>query len=349
VTDYNFIIVGQGIAGSLLAHQLINAGQKVLVIDDHNPTGATIVSSGVMNPITGRGYTKTWLADEIFPFAESTFKQIEAETQSNFLSPLSILKIFPSVKDINDWSARCKSEGYEAYLNNDSIIRLNGEQVHNPHGCFEVSGGMRLDVITFIEAYRQYLKTNDCLLNETFDFSALGLTAQGVSYKGNTAQKIIFSEGAAVVNNPYFNHLPFRYNKGQSLIIDIPGYSETCMLKGEALILPYKNGLYYVGATYENNFTTTGPTEAGKNEMLAKINEMLACPYKVVDHVSGVRPTVKDRRPMIGVHPQHPQVALFNGMGTKGISLAPYFAQHFTEHLLSGVPLMPAVDMKRFG
>lgn len=302
-----------------------------------------------MNPITGRGYTKTWLADEIFPFAEKIFRQIEAETQSNFLSPLSILKIFPSVKDINDWSARCNSAGYEAYLYNDNIIKLPAEQVHNPHGCFEVNGGMSMDAAVFLQAYRQYLKANNSLLEEGFDFNALELNADGVKYKEYKAQQIIFSEGAAVINNPYFNHLPFRYNKGQSLIIEIPGYSETCMLKGEALILPYKDGLYYVGATYENNFNTPGPTEEGKTELLEKIDEMLACPYKVVGHLAGIRPTVKDRRPLMGVHPQHSQVALFNGMGTKGISLAPYFAQHFTEHLLTGTPLIAAVDMKRFG
>lgn len=302
-----------------------------------------------MNPITGRGYTKTWLADEIFPFAEQTFRQIEAVTNSSFLSALPILKIFPSVKDINDWSARCNSEGYETFLSNDNILELNPEQVHNPYGCFEVSGGMKLDVSAFLSAYRRYLQANNCLLEEEFDFDALELKEGVVSYKEHHAERIIFCEGATVINNPYFNHLPFRYNKGQSLIIDIPGYTHTCMLKGEALILPYKDGLYYVGATYENNFNTPGPTEEGKAELLGKINEMLACPYQVVAHLAGMRPTVKDRRPLMGVHAKHAQIALFNGMGTKGISLAPYFARHFVEHLLNGMPLMPAVDMKRFG
>ena len=71
-------------------------------------------------------------------------------------------------------------------------------------------------------------------------------------------------------------------------------------------------------------------------------------PFEVVDHKAAVRPTVKERRPFIGIHPNHKQIGIFNGLGAKGVLLAPFFASHFSEYLLGKTELMKEIDVKRF-
>lgn len=48
-------------------------------------------------------------------------------------------------------------------------------------------------------------------------------------------------------------------------------------------------------------------------------------PYNVVEHKAGVRPSVSDRRPVLGPCKDYEQLVVFNGLGTKGVSLAPFF------------------------
>jgi len=346
----DFIIVGQGIAGSMLSWFLIKENQKVLVIDNFNNSSATHVASGITNPITGRKFVKTWLADELIPFAQSTFAEFEELFQQQLLHPLTIVKLFDSIKAQNDWSARCATPGYLPYLKNEQITYLNPQKVKNDFGGFEINGGSKLEASMFLTHYRNLLQQKELLLEEKFIFADLDVHESFVAYRGKKAKAIIFCEGANAIENPYFKFLPFQLAKGECLILKIEDFYADRIINGEVFIMPTATkDEYYIGSTHQWHFDDDKASEIGKNELLGNLSTVLTAPYKIVDHKSAIRPTVKDRRPFIGFHTEHKNVGIFNGMGTKGISLAPYFAKRFTDYLLHSKPLMKEVDIIRFG
>jgi glycine/D-amino acid oxidase-like deaminating enzyme len=345
----DFIIVGQGIAGSMLSWFLMKDNQQILVIDKFNPSSATHVAPGVTNPITGRKFVKTWLADELIPFANTTYNQFEELFQDTLLHPLSIIKLFDSVKAQNDWSVRSAMPGYDAYLKNEQVINLDPEKVKNDFGGFEINGSTKLDASKFLIHYRRLLQQKELLLDESFNFEALELHDGFVVYQGKKARRIIFCEGANAINNPYFKFLPFQLAKGECLVLKIDDFYADRVISGEVGILPtfINKDEYFMGATHEWHFDDDLPSEKGKNELLGNLSTVLNAPYQILQHRSAIRPTVKDRRPFLGFHPEYKNVGIFNGMGTKGLSLAPFFARHFMQHLVNGTPLMKEVDIKR--
>ena len=345
----DFIIVGQGIAGTMLSWHLIKAGQKLVVIDNYSPSSASNIASGITNPITGRRFVKTWLADELLPYAEQTYQELEQFFEKEFLKPIKIFRVFDSVKSQNDWSTRCGTAEYKRYLSNTQITYLDSEKVKNQFGCFEINGGTKLLVENLLSVYRDYLKHHNFLSDEEFDFNSLRISSSSVSYKGITAKKIIFCEGAGAIKNPYFKFLPFQLSKGECLNICIENFYDDRLISGEILLMPTdSSNEYYIGATHDWNFENSFPSDTGRNELLGNLSAVLQRSFDIVNQRAAVRPTVKDRRPFVGFHPEHPSIGIFNGMGTKGISLAPYFANHFVQNLLEERELMPEVDIKRF-
>lgn len=320
-----------------------------MIVDDTTFISPSRVTSGIVNPITGRRLVKTWLADELLSFAASTYANIGKELNTTLYEPLKIVRLFDSVKSQNDWSVRCASKEYSPYLNNNAVMHLDQRIIHNPFGGFEISGAARLHTSLFLEKLKNYLKLHQQFAEGKFVYEELYVTATSVSYKGAKARHIIFAEGTQALQNPYFSNLPFQPAKGECLLVHIPDFPYRFMIKSEVTILPfYENNVYYVGATHHALFDNPLPSEKGKNELLQGLRAVLKCPFKVLDHWAAIRPAVKGRRPLIGIHPQHKNVSIFNGLGTKGVSLAPYFANHFTQYLLHGTPLMPEVDINRF-
>ena len=333
----------------MLAWFLHKVGKTLLVVDDDKTMSPSRVTSGIINPVTGRRLVKTWLADELLPFAEATYLELETALGESLYEPLRIVRLFDSVKSQNDWSVRCAAQEYSPYLDNGSVIHLDKTKVNNAFGGFEINGAARLHTSLFLSAFRAFLKSRHTLVDGPFHYEELEVTDEYVSYKGAKARHIIFCEGTLALQNPYFKSLPFQPAKGEALLVEIKDFPYPFMIKGDVTILPfYGKEVYYVGATHDPHFDNALPSDKGKAELLEGLTALLACPYKVLDHWSAVRPAVKDRRPLIGNHPQHKNVSVFNGMGTKGISLAPYFAHHFAQHLLQQTPLMPEVDVQRF-
>ncbi len=344
----DIIIIGQGIAGSLLTCFLHQQGLKVLLIDNGKQHNATRVASGIANPVTGRRMVKTWLADELLPFAEKTYRSLEDLWQISMYKPLQIIRLFDSVKMQNDWAVRTAESAYASYLQNQSLINPDKNLIQNEFGAFEISGGSKLDTVVFLNSCRSYLVSEKLLMHEQFNFSDLKEQDGSISYKGISAKRIIFCEGYDALQNPYFKFLPFQPAKGECLIIEIEQLLPYEMISSEAFVAHMTGHLYYVGSTHEWNFTDDQPSEFGKTELLANLHAFLKCPYRIVSHQAAIRPTVKDRRPFLGFHPEHSAIGIFNGLGTKGISLAPYFAKNLTDYIISGTPLLNEADIARF-
>ncbi len=343
----DYIIVGQGLAGTLIAHFLQKAGKSILVIDDYHKSSSTKAAAGLVNPITGRRYVKSWKIDELLPFAITTYQELEELLGTELIQQRNIIRALFNQREENDWLARGTDPSYAPYLVERAELGNFEAVVHHAFAYGEVEKALQVAIKELIVAYRKHLLDLELLLEEKFDHEAI-VCEQDVQYKNINADGIIFCEGNQVKVNPYFNYLPFHGDKGQALIVKIPGANFTKSIKQKVFISPLKDDLYWIGATYEKRYSDDQPTPEGVAFLESRLKAVLKTSFEIVDHLAAVRPTVKDRRPLIGQHPHFKQLFLFNGMGTKGTSLAPFFADQFSKFLLKGHLLDEAINIQRF-
>ena len=347
--DYDFIIVGQGLAGTCLAHALRKQSQRVLVIDDHAQFSASMVAGGLYNPITGRNMVLTWMADELFTFLDPFYRQIERELAIKCLHPQPIFRPFGSVEELNEWQGKLSDQLYKPYVEGLITDPTENPMINNPFGGLQIKRSGYLDTKLLLSAYRDSLIKDKCYLDEKFNLNELNLQGQKVVYKAHSAGKIIFCEGPEVTANPWFEPVKIVPLKGEVITIKTAEPLNRIFNKG-IFVLPLEasKNICIVGSTYLRNDSSWDPTEKGRSEIEQKLKNILSCKFEIIGHRAGVRPTVVDRRPVIGLHPENKNIAIFNGMGTKGVSLAPYFAELFASHLTQNRILLSSVNVTRF-
>lgn len=344
---FDYIVVGHGIAGALLSKQLRAMGQSVLVVDAFNPESSSQVAAGVFNPVTGRKMVKTWMADLFFPYLFEFYPQLEQELGLRFFHPMPLLHVFNSVKEQNDVLSKIADEHLELYF--DTGFKLDdNEPVQQEFGCIRVNACGWVNIPLMLKALRQLSARLNALLEEHFDFKELQTFPGKVVYKNTEAKGIIFCEGVAAQANPYFSYLPFQPAKGEILDLDIEGLSRNYILKKSSWLVPAEGGQYRSGATFKPVFENPLPTAEAKQYLEQKLEQLLKVPYRVRGQRAAVRPAVKDRRPLLGRHPESAPLYIFNGMGSKGISMVPWLSRHFSEHLVQGTELLPELDIRRF-
>lgn len=348
--NYNYIIVGQGIAGTVLAQTLLNDGKTVLLIDEGLEYSASVIAAGLYNPVVFKRLVKSWMADELIPYMDAFYVETEKLLNERFYYKKEIVKLFADVTEKEFWLKKSKEE-VGTYLSQTMDLDFLNNCVENPFGAAEVTAAGNLNMAIFLKAFRTYFLKKEFLLQEKFEYGDLSISEKGVSYHNMDAEKIIFCEGHQTTANPYFNWLPFKLTKGELITIQLKKEhsipADKVINKG-VFILPLGNNTYKVGATYEWTDLTIHPTEKGKSELIDKLKKVIRVPFDIIDHQAGIRPTVLDRRPLIGLHPVHACIGIFNGMGTKGVMLAPYFAKQFNQFLKGRENLSDEVNCLRF-
>jgi glycine/D-amino acid oxidase-like deaminating enzyme len=343
---FDFIIVGQGLCGTFLSRQLIKAGKTVLVIDNADTSAAGRVAGGIINPVTGKRLVRSWMIEELIPFAQREYTAIEDELKTPLLTSCSLLD-FHYTKD-EQIAFDDKKVIETEYLHN-----TEDETDWQPYFRFNYSIGtikpsLILDLRGLLSAWRDELQNRGMLISEHFDLSKCEIDENGVTYSGHSAQKIIFCNGAACADNPYFDRLPWSKDKGEALIVSIPGLPRDRIYKQHISIVPWGDDLFWVGAAHDWKYTDLLPSPAYKKSVTDQLDYWLKLPYTVTDHLTALRPANFDRKPFIGFHPVHQRIGIFNGMGGKGCSMAPYFAHQFRRFITEGTPLMPDVDIGRY-
>ena len=327
-----------------MAIQLMLAGKRIAVIDNPDPHSATRVAAGLFNPITGKKFSKTWLADALFTYLQSFYKQLEELTESKFFYPMPLYRPFISVEEQNEWMGKSTETTFREFIDTSYTKPFLDEQVHNPLGGILVKQCGYVDTIEFLSSVKKYICENALFLDEVFTAQELDLKEHDVRYKSLSASKIIFSEGEKVRSNTIFSWLPVRPLKGETLSIKTNAKVDVIFNRGVYAVPT----LWKVGATYEFKDLTPAVTERGRKELTDKLNELVKFPYEIVNQEWGFRPTTPDRRPILGAHPEYPNAVVFNGLGTKGVSLAPYFSKVLINWLENGIPLNKEVDIQRY-
>ncbi|MDA9182200.1 FAD-binding oxidoreductase [Saprospiraceae bacterium] len=344
----DYLIVGQGIAGTILSYKLIKKGYLVKVIDDGHRTASSTKAAGIVNPITGRSYVKSWMIDELIPEAIRTYRSLENELKGKYYHEHTIVRVLGSIYEENKWSSRLLDDAYSKYIIEDYDTSSLDEHFKDVESCAIIKGG-RVNLKSLLTDYRNWLIEQDALIESTFKSKHLRVLPRTMYYDDIEVGKIVFAEGVQSIDNQYFPNLPFQPNKGQVLIVEMSDYKIKDIVKHGIFICPIESNRYWVGSGYERDFEDDLPTKEGRNKLKEQLANILkSTEYKIIQHISGIRPSVKGRKPLLGKSNTNSSMYLFGGLGTKGSSLAPYWAGHLISYIEGKVDIHPEVDFNRF-
>ena len=339
--NVDYIIVGDGYAAFFFAHQLI-LHQKSFVLFSGQRKGASQVSAGIVNPVVLKKFTTFWLAAEQIEFLIKTMAEIESYTGDNYLIQENIHRIFHDEKERELWSMKTETDELKPFL--DPKFETV-ETIINPFETGKVAHSARVDVNGFFTGISTYLEANDSLVKEEFDYTKINDN----TYKSFNFKNIVFCEGMGVRANPYFSDIEVIANKGHHLKVRLStAINNKYTLKKKHFLFPLNDEVYYYGGTYDPNERENIIDDFKKEELKDGLREFYPHPFEIVDINYGFRPTVKDRRPILGNHPDHENYYIYNGLGARGILNGCYFSRELYHHIADGKALMPEVDLKRF-
>lgn len=327
-------IVGFGLAGATFAwtchfnkinFRIIQSGQE----------SSSHVAAGLINPIVFKRLTKSWNADLLMPFAKSFYQKVETELGHTILSHKSILRVFASIEEQNNWSTLEGDARFSQFVSPAKL--LEDKSIQAPFGVGEIKTLGHLNTRDFLNFSKSFFESKSIeFINEKSDYSAI-----------KKLNKVVFCEGSDVLKNPFFSYLPMRPTHGDILTIKTTEFNLKDILNKNMFVLPVGKDLYKIGATYNWDLTNSAPFEAGKTELINRLRSFTNFDFEVIKHEAGLRPTVSDRRPVLGGHPEHENLYVFNGLGTKGVMIAPFYADHLLSHITNQSELDEEVAIKR--
>ncbi|MDX1543875.1 MAG: FAD-binding oxidoreductase [Christiangramia sp.] len=342
----DYIIVGLGLSGIAISEELEKRNKNFIVYED-NSQNSSYVAGGIFNPVILKRFTPAWKAAAQIKTAIPFYEHLEQKLQVRLIHNWNIYRRFHSVEEQNEWFVAADKPALSPFL--DPELKKND----NPNLIARYSLGKvlhtgNIDTENLLDGYRAYLKSNSRLKNERFQYSDLKIEKDHFDYKGQMAANIIFCEGFGLKKNPFFDYLPLNGNKGEYITIHSEELKLEFAVKSSVFLIPLGNDLYKAGATYDHTDKTPEPTENAKERLINGLKELIKCDFKVVDQVAGIRPAVADRRPIVGEHPEIPNLYCSNGFGSRGVLIAPNMASELINYIENNVALDPEIDLRRF-
>ncbi|RNC85068.1 MAG: FAD-dependent oxidoreductase [Winogradskyella sp.] len=342
----DYIVVGCGLA-SISFCEVLRANNKTFVVFDDNSQKSSIVAAGLYNPVILKRFSEVWKSQEQLNLALPVYENIESKLETKLDFKISILRRFSSIEEQNLWFTASDKSNLEPFLS-AVIVQNSYTYVDAPFNFGEVLHAGRLDTEQLIMSYKAHLKRNNQLLQKHFDYDELSISPQQLSHGDITANQIVFAEGFGVKKNPFFKHIALNGTKGEVLTIKAPELRLDAAIKSSVFIIPIGNDEYKVGATYDWVDKTNTPSVEAREELITKLKTFITCDFEIIDHRAGIRPTTKDRRPLVGRHSQYNNLYVLNGLGTRGVMIGPYVARKLYDYIETGQELDREIDIKRF-
>lgn len=343
---FDYIIVGSGLAGIAFAETAMS-NHKTIKVFDNNSQNSSRIAAGLYNPVILKRFSQVWQANEQLSILDGFYKNIEEKLAIVCDFKIPIYRKFFSIEELNNWFIASDKPNLAPYLSG-TVRNRKFKYINSPFGFGEVLHTGYVDTSHLLEQYHAYLEKENMLDRVSFDYSEIKFDTDFVMYKTIKARHIVFAEGFGMHVNPFFNYLPLDGTKGEILIIKAPLLDLDIILNTSVYFLPLGNGLFKVGATYNWDDKTNFTTEAGKLELLTRIQEVLSCEFEIISHFAGVRPTVKDRKPLIGTHSIYNRLHILNGLGTRGVMLGPAMAKDLFDFIEYGKQFDKSIDIKRY-
>ena len=332
------LIVGSGLAGTLLARALDESGVDWRMLTDPGHPGASRAAGALVNPLTGRRFTQPPFLDWLWQGVDWAFGDHPA------WQPQPILRLYRFADQVEAVERRRADPDYQPYLGEEVAAGSPVAGLASPHGGIWVRGGGVLDVQAYLDHYHRTWRSQGRLVPQHLKPADLGVRKDRVvGPEGLSAARVIFCEGAAVVDNPWFGSLPITPIKGEVLLIRSRGLDLDHPLIGRKWLIPRGEGCHVLGATHERGSTDPRPTAAGRKALLEGLQTMRAdrniSDVEVLEHRCGIRPGRSANRAIIGFHPDRARLGVFNGLGSKGCLLGPAHARLLARHIAEDISI----------
>lgn len=339
------LIVGQGLAGSVLAWELLGRGCRVLVVDN-GAENASQVAAGLINPVAGRWLSMHALTGVCWQAAMLVYRQMAAAFAERFFVEMPMLRILQSDAQQAAAERRLAQAGYQPYL---SGMEMPPPGIVAPFGVLRQSGTGYLRTVALLARLQGFFHARQAYRRADIDYRDISLEG-GLRWQDVRTARIVFCEGHLATRNPWFGGLPFRPVKGEILTCEADVELPAHILNYGNWLVPQSDHRFRTGAGYVADNPVTGPTPAAREQLLAALAGVWPVPGKleVVNHQAGIRPATADRQPLCGGHPRHAGLYLFNGFGSKGSLTIPWHAARFADYLLQGAALPGHADVGRY-
>ncbi len=344
----DFLIVGRGLAATVLMHRFHQQHISFKTIGNEHLSSCSKIAAGIWNPIVFKRLTKSWLAEELIKELNIFYSTCELTLEKKVITPRPILKPFTEEQEKTLWLKKSKNE-LDSFLDSEIYSSTKNELQHcninNQYSVVKQAGNLNMDV--FLNASSYFFKQQ--IVTEIFEHKELQVLANKIIYKGIEAKNILFCEGFLVNQNPFFNWIPLKPVKGEILDIECEWLQlKNSILNKNGFLMDTEKNTYKFGATYNWDDLTQSPSDKGLTELETKLKQLISCQYTITAHKAGIRPASLDRRPIIGAHPKYQHLFVFNGLGTKGVMLAPFFSKNFVNFYLQKEDIASEVNIKRF-
>lgn len=343
----DYIIVGQGVAGSCFALKLLQENKSFIVID-HNQNQASKVAVGIFNALVLKRFALIWNAEEQLKWMKIYFEKFEKLLQEKFIYDIPTYRILNNNEEIKTWRQKAKRKDLKPFMKEEIIQQSISDAIKTPNGYAEVKQTGRIELEKCLNTFRKYLEENEIYIDEEFDFDALKSNENNIQYKGFIAKNIVFCEGYGIKSNPFFNYLPIIGVKGEVLKIKTKKTIPEGIWKAKNFLLPIENNTCLTASTYDRDDLSHEPTLKGKNKLIELLEEIYEGQYEILKHTAGIRPTVVDRRPILGNHHNHKNLFILNGMGTRGTLLAPQMTEFLFDFIENGKEIINEANIRRF-
>lgn len=340
------LIVGQGLAGTTLALQLHRVGIPFLIVDNPNISRSSRIAAGLFNPVVFKRMNLGWRTHDCLKQAISFYRFAEQLTESSFCHANGMHRIHGSADERKLWELRLLELGWDYHIE-ETLPAKSQTWLKQPFDGARVKSAGFIYTNEYLESVGAWLKNQNLLIEATFQYEELLTTKPMLQWKDLQFNKVVFCDGHKLNENPWFPESCLNPAKGEILIIEAPELPQE-VINGKVYCVPLGNHQFKVGSTYAWNQTNALPTEEKKQELIKTLQQMLNVPFQVVDHEAGIRPTVIDRRPVFGSSTIHSNIYAFNGLGTKGVVLAPLLTKEIAQFFLDGNPVPEDYSIERF-
>ena len=339
------LIVGQGLAGSLLAWELRRQGFSVVVVDN-GAENASQVAAGLINPVTGQRLVKTQRVDDLLPAARSCYRELGAGFKQEFFVSLPMSRLLKNAKERQLAEQRLRDPAYQDYL---LAINDNETGWYSPHGVLKQRQTGYLRTRPLLRCLREFFIANGCYRQANFEYVNITLQPT-LQWCDVQARHVVFCEGHLAGSNPWFGKLPFQPAKGEILACQTMANLPANMLNYGYWLVPDREQGFKTGATFETDFTDSRPSDRAKTRLLDALHQHCPqlSPLELVEHAVGIRPATLDKQPFIGTHPRLANMHIFNGFGAKGSLAIPWYAKRFAAYLKQQEPLPEHCNIKRY-
>lgn len=341
--DLRFLIIGCGISGICMAHETAKAGIDLMMIDPCIEQTSSFIAGGLINPISGRKNAQQWNIEALLVKAHDTYGELSTLLHKQIYRSTEIIKFHKTENAATEWRDLPQNNFATA-----TDIRPLEEKIHCAHGGIKISGALQIYTLALIQSYRSHLEAENKLYKQRFIPEQLVQKDNNFRYNDQEYSHLILCQGIECMHDPFFGYLPFKPDKGESFTLRIDELPQQFVYHKGIILIPLGENIFWAGATDTWDDVSTLPTAEARAELCQKLDELLKLPYSILEHRAAVRPAMKDRTPVVGAHSLYPNIYVLNGMGAKGMSLAPYYAEILLQHILTGSAIPKAVNVLRF-